>query len=77
MALQAGRRQDRQDAPRLADALVGVGYFFVWTVFGMAVFPPSVALAAIEMQQPTLACAIGAVVVGAGLLLIARAAGLG
>src|SRR5881296_646580 len=27
-------------------ALVGVGYFFVWSVFGMAVFPLSVALAA-------------------------------
>jgi predicted metal-binding membrane protein len=26
-------------------ALVGVGYFFVWTVFGMAVFPLSAALA--------------------------------
>jgi len=26
-------------------ALVGVGYFFVWTVFGMAAFPVSVALA--------------------------------
>jgi predicted metal-binding membrane protein len=33
-------------------ALVGVGYFFVWTVFGMAAFPIGVALAAIEMQQP-------------------------
>jgi predicted metal-binding membrane protein len=27
-------------------ALVGVGYFFVWTVFGMAAFPLGVALAA-------------------------------
>src|SRR5258707_8669744 len=33
-------------------ALVSVGYFFVWTVFGMAVFPPGAALAALEMQQP-------------------------
>ena len=31
-------------------ALVGVGYFFVWTVFGMAAFPLGVALAAIEMR---------------------------
>src|SRR5262247_4597374 len=38
--------------------LVGVGYFFVWTVFGMAAFPLGVALAAIEMQQPALAHAI-------------------
>src|ERR1043166_9770236 len=36
-------------------ALVGVGYFFVWTVFGMAAFPLGVALAAIEMQQAALA----------------------
>jgi predicted metal-binding membrane protein len=33
-------------------ALVGVGYFFVWTVFGMAAFPLGVALAAVAMQQP-------------------------
>ena len=39
-------------------ALVGVGYFFVWTVFGMAAFPLGVALAAIEMQQPALARAV-------------------
>ena len=39
-------------------ALVGVGYFFVWTLFGMAVFPLGVALAAIEMQQPALARAV-------------------
>ena len=31
-------------------ALVGVGYFFVWTVFGMAAFPLGVALTAVEMQ---------------------------
>src|SRR4030081_3200472 len=36
-------------------ALVGVGYFFVWTVFGMAAFPLGAALAAAEMQQPALA----------------------
>ena len=30
--------------------LVGEGYFFVWTVFGMAAFPLGVALAAVEMQ---------------------------
>src|SRR3954465_15641654 len=32
-------------------ALVGLGYFCVWAVFGMAVFPMGVALAALEMQQ--------------------------
>jgi len=53
-------------------ALVGVGYFFVWTVFGMAAFPLGVALAAIEMRQPALAravpFAVGMVVVIAGSL---------
>ena len=53
-------------------ALVGVGYFFVWTVFGMAAFPLGVALAAIEMQQPALAravpIAVGVIVLIAGAL---------
>src|SRR2546425_5444505 len=51
-------------------ALVGVGYFLVWTVFGMAAFPVGVALAAVEMQQPALAravpIAVGVVVLMAG-----------
>jgi predicted metal-binding membrane protein len=51
-------------------ALVGVGYFFVWTVFGMAAFPLGVALATLEMQQPALAravpIAVGVVVLIAG-----------
>jgi predicted metal-binding membrane protein len=53
-------------------ALVGTGYFFVWTLFGLAAFPLGVALAAVEMQQPALARAIpiaaGGVVLLAGLL---------
>jgi predicted metal-binding membrane protein len=53
-------------------ALVGVGYFFVWTVFGMAVFPLGVVLAAVEMQLPALARAVpiaaGVVVLIAGAL---------
>jgi predicted metal-binding membrane protein len=53
-------------------ALVGVGYFFVWVVFGLAVFPLGIALAAMEMQQPSLAravpVAIGVVIVIAGAL---------
>src|SRR5215208_2510441 len=53
-------------------ALVGVGYFFVWTVFGVAVFPLGVALAATEMRQPALAravpIAVGVVVLIAGAL---------
>ncbi len=43
-------------------ALVGIGYFLIWTVFGMAVFPLGAALAAIEMQQPALARAVPAAV---------------
>ena len=52
--------------------LVGIGYFFVWTVFGMAAFPLGVALAAVEMQLPALAravpIAVGVVVLIAGAL---------
>jgi predicted metal-binding membrane protein len=48
------------------------GYFFVWTVFGIAAFPLGVAVAAIEMRQPAVAravpIAIGAVTVVAGAL---------
>jgi len=52
--------------------LVGAGYFFVWTLLGVAAFPLGVALAALEMEQPALAravpLAVGAVVLLAGLL---------
>lgn len=52
--------------------LVGAGYFLVWIVFGMAVFPLGVALAAVEMQQEALAravpVAVGVVVLMAGAL---------
>jgi predicted metal-binding membrane protein len=36
-------------------ALVGVGYFAVWAVFGVLVFPLGVALAEITMREPALA----------------------
>ena len=52
-------------------ALVGVGYFFVWTVFGMAAFPLGVTLAAIEMQQPALARAVP--IAAGGVVLVAGA----
>ena len=56
----------------LLTGLVGVGYFFVWSVFGLAAFPLGVALAAVTMQHPALArtvpSAIGAVVLMAGAL---------
>jgi predicted metal-binding membrane protein len=53
-------------------AIVGAGYFAVWTVSGMAAFASGAALAAIEMQQPALArgvpIAVGGVVLIAGFL---------
>jgi predicted metal-binding membrane protein len=49
-------------------ALVGVGYFVVWTVFGMAAFPLGVAPATLEMQQPALARAVP-IAVGVVLLI--------
>ena len=53
-------------------ALVGAGYFFVWTVLGMAAFPLGVALAAVEMERPALAravpSAVGMIVLIAGVL---------
>jgi predicted metal-binding membrane protein len=48
-------------------ALVGCGYFFVWTVLGLAAFPVGVALASIEMRQPALARAVP---VAAGLAVL-------
>jgi len=52
-------------------ALVGMGYFSVWTVVGMAVFPVGVALADVEMQHSTLARAVP--IAGGMVILIAAA----
>ena len=64
-------RPGRPTALRLT-ALVGVGYFFVWTMFGIAAFVLGVAVAAVEMQSSALAraapFAVAAVVLIAGLL---------
>ena len=53
-------------------AIVGAGYFSVWAMFGMAIFPLGAALAAVEMKLPALARAVpievGAVVLLAGAL---------
>lgn len=53
-------------------ALVGAGYFFVWTLFGLAVYPLGVALAALAMASPALAqaapAAMGLAVLVAGAL---------
>lgn len=35
--------------------IAGLGYFFVWTVLGFALFPMGVVVAAMEMEQPVLA----------------------
>jgi predicted metal-binding membrane protein len=57
-------------------ALVGLGYFFLWTVLGLAVFPLGVALAAVEMQQPALSRAVpfamGVTVLIAGAFQLTR-----
>jgi predicted metal-binding membrane protein len=64
----AGTSEMRRDG--LA-ALVGAGYFVVWSVVGMAVFSVGMALAGMAMRQPTLArtapIAAGVVVVFAGV----------
>jgi len=72
------QRYRRAVAPKAGTRLgrltvvVAAGYFFVWTVVGMATFPFGVALAALEMQRPALAravpIAVGAVVLLAGAL---------
>jgi predicted dithiol-disulfide oxidoreductase (DUF899 family)/predicted metal-binding membrane protein len=66
----AGRAGERRRG--LLTALVGAGYFLVWTVFGMVVFPLGAALAAVEMRHPALARAVpvaaGVVVLMAGAL---------
>jgi predicted metal-binding membrane protein len=55
-------------------ALVGVGYFSVWTVLGMAAFALGVALASVEMKLPALARAVpvaaGVVILIAGALQV-------
>jgi predicted metal-binding membrane protein len=68
------RAVGRTSARRLGalTAIVGAGYFLVWTVFGMATFPLGATLAELEMQQPALARAVpfaaGVVVLIAGSL---------
>ncbi|MFM0339198.1 DUF2182 domain-containing protein [Paraburkholderia fungorum] len=48
-------------------ALVGLGYFSVWTALGATVFPLGATLAALEMQLPALARAVPA---GAALTVL-------
>ena len=53
-------------------AIVGAGYFHIWAMFGLAVFPLGVALAAVVMREPAVAraapFAAGLVVLIAGIL---------
>jgi len=55
-------------------ALVGIAYYFVWSVLGIVLFPLGAALAEIEMHRPTLVrvvpLAAGVVVVIAGAFQI-------
>jgi predicted metal-binding membrane protein len=60
------------DEADLRAAVAALGYFFVWSLLGVAIYPIGVALAAIEMQQPDLArfvpLTIGVIVTLAGAL---------
>jgi predicted metal-binding membrane protein len=49
-------------------ALVGAGYFFVWTMFGLAAFPLGAALAAVQRQHPAVARAVP-ITVGVAVLI--------
>lgn len=55
---------------------VGAGYFFVWTAFGVAVFPAGAAIAVAQIRIPALAMAAplatGAIILLAGLLQFTR-----
>jgi predicted metal-binding membrane protein len=68
---QAVERRGEVRIGRLVTLAAG-GYFFVWTVFGLAVFPLGVALARVQMQYPVLArsvpIAVGVVILMAGAL---------
>jgi predicted metal-binding membrane protein len=66
---QAVGRAGKRRLGRLT-ALVGLGYFVVWTGYGMAAFPLGAALATAEMRLPALSravpTAIGVVILIAG-----------
>jgi predicted metal-binding membrane protein len=47
--------------------LVTLAYFFVWTLFGLAVFPVGAATAAVAMEQPLVARAVP---IAAGLVVL-------
>jgi predicted metal-binding membrane protein len=72
---EAVRRKGELRLGRLT-LIAGLGYFFVWALFGLAVFPLGVVFAAIEMEQPALAravpIAVGVVVLIAGALQLSQ-----
>jgi predicted metal-binding membrane protein len=57
-------------------ALAGVGYFFMWTMFGVATFAIGALAASLELQWPVLARAVpvaaGGAVLGGGVLQFTR-----
>jgi predicted metal-binding membrane protein len=69
--LAIGGRPDAARAGALM-TVAGVGYFAVWSAFGVIAFPSGVALATLAMELPTVArgvpIAVGVVVVIAGAL---------
>jgi len=54
----------------IVTALAGAGYFFVWAVVGMAIYPIGLALAEIAMRQPGLSRAVPTLT---GLVVLAAA----
>ena len=60
MLLRYRQAVGRTGATRLdlLTAIVGAGYFSVWTAIGIAVFPLGVAFSEVEMQRPALARAV-------------------
>jgi predicted metal-binding membrane protein len=50
--------------------LAGIGYFFVWTMIGAAVYPLGTTLAAIEMRRPMFARA-APIAIGVGIVVAA------
>jgi predicted metal-binding membrane protein len=67
---QAVRSSGESGLGRLT-LLAGLGYFFVWSLLGLAVFPLGVMLAALEMEHTVLAHAVP--VTGGAVILIAGA----
>jgi predicted metal-binding membrane protein len=55
----------------LLTAVAGIGYFLIWTMWGIAIFPLGAALAELEMDMPALARTVPAAI--AGIVLIAGA----